>query len=60
VVAGLEGGPARGRVRDELPRIDLARERAVATTADEQPARQSRSTTAAIAWPWPMHMVASP
>jgi hypothetical protein len=35
-------------------------ERAVAAPADEQPARQNRSTTAAIAWPKPMHMHATP
>ena len=37
------------------------RQRPVAEAADEQPAAgQMRSTTAAIAWPKPMHMQAIP
>ena len=37
------------------------RQRPVAAAADEQPAiRQTRSITAAIAWPKPMHMQAIP
>jgi hypothetical protein len=40
--------------------INGAIERPLPQASDEQPLRQSRSTTAAIAWPWPMHIVARP
>ncbi len=35
-------------------------ERPVTSAANEQPVDQSRSITAAIAWPCPMHIVAMP
>jgi hypothetical protein len=61
-LSGQERGPLRGRVGDDLARIDAARERVFAASANEQPPRRpySRSITAAIAWPWPMHIVAMP
>jgi hypothetical protein len=47
-------------VRDVLRQVDLVRKRLLPASANEQPAGQSRSITAAIAWPWPMHIVATP
>ncbi len=41
-------------------RIDLGVEGPVAAAADEQPARQSRSITPAIAMPKPTHIDAMP
>jgi hypothetical protein len=43
-------------VRAPDPRVQRIR----ATPSDEEPVRQTRSITAAIAWPKPMHMVAIP
>jgi hypothetical protein len=47
-------------MRSEAAWIDLRFERPVAAAPDEEPARQIRSITAAIAWPNPMHIVATP
>jgi hypothetical protein len=49
----------RGVSLDRLG-VDRGTEWAVASTADEEPVRQMRSTTPAIAWPKPMHMQATP
>ena len=59
-LAGLERGPLRRGVSGDLPRPHVTIERSVAAAADEQPAGQTRSMTAAMAWPWPMHIVARP
>ena len=58
-IASRHGGPPRRRV--PLEREAGLRQRPVAAAADEQPATaQTRSITAAIAWPKPMHMQAIP
>ena len=54
--------PCAGRTStpDRRARPNVTIQRPVAAAADEQPAGQTRSITAAIAWPWPMHIVAIP
>ena len=61
-LARLERRPLGGRVGDDLLDADVPLQRLATSAPNEQPARtpQSRSTTAAIAWPWPMHIVAIP
>src|SRR5262245_27792693 len=59
-VSFLYGRPLRRRVPPDLVPAHARAERAVAPPTDEQPARQSLSTTPAIAWPKPMHIVAMP
>ena len=59
-LAGLERGALRRGMGGDLLRADVTIERLVAAAANEQPAGQTRSMTAAMAWPWPMHIVARP
>ena len=60
LVAALNGRPLRGRVPADLPRIDVRGERPLAAPANEEPARQMRSITPAIAMPKPTHMQPMP
>jgi hypothetical protein len=50
----------RGRVCSDVVGLDASRQWPVAAPAHEEPVRQIRSTTPAIAWPKPMHMQAMP
>ena len=50
----------RGRVCADVVGLDASRQWPVAAPAHEEPVRQIRSTTPAIAWPKPMHMQAMP
>src|SRR5262245_49734667 len=59
-VALLHRRPLGGRVAPDVLATNQRVERSPATAADQQPARQSRSITEAIAWPKPMHIVATP
>jgi hypothetical protein len=59
-LADLNRRALRGRVRADLVRVDRGWERTLAPPADQEPLRQRRSITPAIAWPKPMHMHATP
>ena len=50
----------RGGVRSDVAGLDQSRQRPFAAPAHQEPVRQRRSITAAIAWPKPMHMQATP
>jgi hypothetical protein len=47
-------------MRMDCSGLDVGIERLLASTADEEPMSQTRSTTPAIAWPKPMHIHATP
>jgi hypothetical protein len=59
-VAALNRRAFRRRVRADLVSLDVRVQRPLAPAADEQPLRQRRSTTPAMAIPKPMHMLAIP
>ena len=59
-LARLDRRALRRGVGADLVGVDARRQRPVAAAADQEPVRQTRSTTAAIAWPKPMHMLATP
>ena len=61
-LARLERRPPGGCVGDDLLVADVPLQWLATSAPNEQPIRagQRRSITAAIAWPWPMHIVAIP
>src|SRR5688500_15148269 len=54
VVSLLNGRPLAGRMSPDVLPVHACVEWALASTADQEPVRQSFSMTTAIAWPKPM------